>query len=88
GKCTNYFSNIGVAEFKLETGNLKKGDTIIVNGPTTGVVETVVDEIRFEFESVEEGFKGERISVSVHEKIRRSDKLYKYVDAKGIKQNR
>ena len=88
GKCTNYFSNIGVAEFKLETGNLKIGDHIIVNGPTTGVVESVAGEIRFELESVEEGLKGQHISVAVPEKIRRSDKLYKLVDAKEVKQNR
>lgn len=88
GKCTNYFTNIGVAEFKLETGNLKTGDNIIVNGPTTGVVESVVDEIRFELESVSEGLKGQHISVPVPEKIRRSDKLFKLVDAKEIKQNR
>lgn len=88
GKCTNYFTNIGVAEFKLETGNLKTGDNIIVNGPTTGVVESVVDEIRFELESVAEGLKGQHISVPVPEKIRRSDKLFKLVDAKEIKQNR
>ncbi|MDD4754733.1 MAG: U32 family peptidase [Prolixibacteraceae bacterium] len=88
GKCTNYFTNIGVAEFKLETGNLKTGDNIIVTGPTTGVVESVVDEIRFELESVAEGLKGQHISVPVPEKIRRSDKLFKLVDAKEIKQNR
>lgn len=88
GKCTNYFSNIGVAEFKLETGNLKTGDHIIVNGPTTGVVESVAEEIRFDMEPVEEGLKGQYISIPVPEKIRRSDKLYKLVDAKEIKQNR
>jgi len=88
GRCTNYFSNIGVAEFKLETGNLKTGESIIVNGPTTGVAESVVDEIRFDFKRVEEGLKGQHISVPFPEKIRRSDKLYKLVDAKEIKQNR
>jgi putative protease len=88
GKCTNYFTNIGVAEFKLETGNIKTGDDIIVNGPTTGVVQTVVREIRFELNRVDEGFKGQRISVPVETKIRRADKLYKLVDAKEIKHNR
>ncbi len=48
----------------------------------------MVDEIRFELESVAEGLKGQHISVPVPEKIRRSDKLFKLVDAKEIKQNR
>lgn len=88
GKCTNYFTKIGVAEFKLETNNLKVGDEIIITGPTTGVVQTTVNEIRVELEPVEEGKKGERISVAVGEKIRRSDKLYKLIDAKEVKERR
>lgn len=88
GKCTNYFTNIGVAEFKLETQNLKTGDEIIVTGPTTGVVQTQVKEIRFDLKPVEEGLKGQRISVPVETKLRRSDKLFKIVDAKGVKERR
>lgn len=88
GKCTNYFTKIGVAEFKLETNNLKVGDEIIITGPTTGVVETKVKEIRFDLNPVEEGFKGQRISVAVDTKLRRADKLYKFIDAKEVKERR
>ncbi|QGY44553.1 U32 family peptidase [Maribellus comscasis] len=88
GKCTNYFTNIQVAEFKLETNNLRVGDEIIVTGPTTGVVQTVVKEIRYNLLSVEEGMKGQRISVFVDSKLRRSDKLFKVVEAKEVKVRR
>jgi putative protease len=88
GKCTNYFSNIGVAEFKLETSNLKVGDELVIIGPTTGVVETTVGEIRADLLPVEEGKKGERISVKIAEKLRRADKLYKLVDAKEVRERR
>lgn len=88
GKCTNYFTNIQVAEFKLETKNLKVGDEIIITGPTTGVFQTNVEEIRFDLKPVEEGLKGQRISVPVETKLRRSDKLFKLVDAKEVKQRR
>jgi putative protease len=88
GKCTNYFANIGVAEFKLETSNLKVGDEIVVSGPTTGVVETTVQEIRVELLPVDEGKKGERISVKIDEKLRRADKLYKLVDAKEVRERK
>ncbi len=88
GKCTNYFANIGVAEFKLETSNLKVGDEIVVSGPTTGVVETVVEEIRVELLPVDEGKKGERISVKIDEKLRRADKLYKLIDAKEVRERK
>lgn len=86
GKCTNFFKKINVAEFKLETGNLKVGDEIIITGPTTGVVQTKVKEIRFDLNPVEEGLKGQRISVPFETLIRRADKLFKVIDAKRIKQ--
>jgi len=86
GKCSNFFKKINVAEFKLETGNLKVGDEIIITGPTTGVVQTKVKEIRFDLNPVEEGLKGQRISVPFETLIRRADKLFKVIDAKRIKQ--
>jgi len=88
GKGTNYFTKIKVAEFKLETNNLKVGDEIIITGPTTGVVETTVKEIRVDLKPVEEGKKGERISVPINTKIRRADKLFKMIDAKEVKERR
>jgi putative protease len=88
GKCTNYFTKLQVAEFKLETNNLRVGDEIMITGPTTGVVQTQVKEIRYDLKSVEEGFKGQRISVAVDTKLRRADKLFKVVDAKDIKDRR
>jgi U32 family peptidase len=87
GKGTNYFPNIQVAEFKLETGNLAIGDEILIVGPTTGVVETTVEELRVELQPVQMARKGECFSIRIPKKIRRSDKLFKLVDAKTIKEN-
>jgi putative protease len=84
GKCTNYFPNIQVAEFLMESGNLKVGETIIITGPTTGVIQMEVPEIRVELLPVDETDKGQKFSMPVNEKIRRSDKLYKLVDATQI----
>ncbi len=88
GKCTNYFSKIQVAEFKLETKSLDVGDEIIITGPTTGVVQNFVNEIRVDLKPMATGKKGERISIPVKPKIRRADKLYKVVDAKDVKDHR
>jgi len=88
GRGVNYFPNIQVAEFKMETGTLSVGDRILVTGPTTGVVETIIEEIRVEMKSVAETKKGEHFSVRTGCKIRRSDKLYKIVKANEVKQRR
>jgi len=85
GKVTNYFSNLGVAEIKLETGSLKLGDEIIITGPSTGLIQTIVEEIRVGLETVDEAQKGVLCSIPVATKLRRSDKLYKLVDASEVK---
>lgn len=86
GKCTNYFAKIGVAEIQIETGTLEVGDDIIIMGPTTGVVETKVGEVRVDLKATEAAMKGEKCSIQVPELVRRADKLYKIVDASRVKQ--
>ena len=85
GKCTNYFTKIQVAEFKLEAIDLNVGDEIIITGPTTGVEQTIVQEIRVDLEPVEKGKKGEMISIPIKTKLRRADKIFKIIDAKDVK---
>lgn len=78
-KGTNYFENIGVAEFKMESGELSVGDKIIITGPTTGLIEMQLDEIRVNLKPVEKAVKGDLFSIKVSEKVRRSDRLYRLV---------
>lgn len=85
GKITNYFTKIGVAEIKLENGNLSKGDTILITGPSTGVIEYIVDEIRVDLKPTDKALKGELCSVPSTDYLRRSDKVFKWVDEKEIK---
>jgi len=81
GKGTNYFGNIKVAEFQIQSGSLKVGDEILITGPTTGVIQTHVKEIRVDLKNTEEAHKGQTISVPIDEKVRRADKLYKIINA-------
>lgn len=80
GKVTNYFAKPGVAEIKLETGDLSTGDTILISGPTTGALEYKVGEIRVDLKGVQTARKGEFCSIPVREFLRRSDKVYLWVD--------
>jgi U32 family peptidase len=85
GKALNYFSNLKVAEFKIEANSLHVGDEVVIVGPTTGVIETVVEEIRVNLEPVNVAERGVRCSFAVEEKVRRADKIYKIVDASLVK---
>ena len=74
-----YFSNIGVAEFYMENGELHRGDEVVITGPTTGALIIKADEIRVGLKSVEKAVKGDSFSIAVPAKIRPSDKLYQWV---------
>lgn len=79
GKVTNYFSNLKVGEFRLESADLQVKDEILITGETTGVIEMKVPEIRVDLKPVEKIEKGTLFSMPVPRKIRRGDKLFKWV---------
>lgn len=79
GRVTNYFGNIGVAEILVEASTISLGENVVIMGPTTGVVETTIEEIRVDLKPVEIAEKGNLCSIRV-DRIRRNDKLYKMVD--------
>ena len=76
GKITNWFAKIGVAEILVESASLKVGDTILIIGPSTGVIEYKVPEVRVDLKSVPEATKGTFCSIPMENKLRRSDKVY------------
>lgn len=80
GKVTNYFANLQVGEFKIESFDLHVGEEILIQGPTTGTLQTKVEEIRVDLAPVEKVDKGMLCSIQVPEKVRRGDKIYKWVD--------
>ncbi len=86
GKGIKYFSKLGVAEFAIEASDFKKGDKLLITGPTTGVIYLNADEIRYDLKPVDEALKGQRISMPVPAKVRPSDKLFKLEKTNGIKQ--
>ena len=76
GKVTNWFDRIGVAEIAVESAALRKGDSVMAIGATTGVEEFTADDIRVNLQSTEIAEKGVRCSVAVPQRLRRGDKVY------------
>lgn len=77
GKVTNYFSNIGVSEILVEAAPISVGDTLMIIGATTGVVEIVIPEIRVDLKPADTCVQGTYCSIPVADRIRRGDKVYK-----------
>ena len=81
GTITNFFAKINVVEIRMETHDLSVGDEIMIIGPTTGVYEDTVKEIRVDLEPVNQTVKGELCSIPAHDIVRRGDKVYKIIEA-------
>jgi putative protease len=83
GLVTNFFNNLKVAEIKMETQELNIGDEIKIIGPTTGVYEDFIKEVRVNLQNVPKTVKGELCSIPVNELVRRGDKVYKIIDSQS-----
>lgn len=81
GTVTNFFGKISVAEIRMETHDIKVGDEIMIIGPSTGVYEDTIREIRVDLNPVEMSVKGELCSIPTNDTVRRGDKVYKIIDA-------
>ncbi|KAA8485448.1 putative protease [Arcticibacter tournemirensis] len=81
GKGVKYFDNVRIGEFRMESQSLDIGDEILITGPTTGIVQTTVSELRVNDRPTGRVKKGDVFSMLLDEKVRPSDKLYKLVDA-------
>lgn len=87
-KVTNWFDRIGVAEFAVESAPLQVGNKCMVIGPTTGMVEFTVNDLRVELQPAQKAEKGIKCSVAIVPencgpreggkpfRLRRGDKVY------------
>jgi putative protease len=78
-KSLNYFAKSGIGEFLCESGSLHVGDRILIIGPSTGVIEQDIKELRVDLNPAPSAHAGEKFSIPVDRKIRRADKLYKLI---------
>ena len=65
GKVTNWFDRISVAEIKIDSGGIRVGDDIIIQGKTTGSLEIKAEDLRVAFRNVDFAPKGVSCSLAV-----------------------
>ena len=76
GKVKNFYKKIGVVEILVETGKIKIGDTLMFQGPTTGVVEQKVGSMEKKHNKIREAKKGERVAIKTNCLVRENDKVF------------
>jgi putative protease len=80
GKGMHYFQKANIAEFKIEAYDIKKGDKILITGPSTGAQELMLDQLYVNDIDAEKATKGDTCTFKVPFRIRLSDKMYKIVE--------
>lgn len=82
GKSTKYYPKIGIGEFTLESGTLKKGDTIMIIGPRIGMVKEQLTDMMINGREGTEASRGDQVTFPFAQKLTAADKLYKVIDAR------
>ncbi|WP_234110764.1 peptidase U32 family protein [Chryseobacterium sp. R2A-55] len=80
GKGRHFYPQSGIAEFLIEAYDLNVGDKVLIQGPTTGSQEMVVEAMRVDQKpEAETATKADVITFKTDFRVRPSDKLYKLV---------
>lgn len=79
GKSTNFFSKRKIAEFEMETGNVKLGDKILILGKNFGAQQFTLCELHVNGNPASEAHRGDRITFPFDHKTAGTDKLYKLI---------
>ena len=81
GKAMHFFPKTNISEFKIEAFDIKRGDKLLITGPTTGVQELILEDMYVNDQLSESAKKGDSCTFRTEFRIRPSDKLYKMVKA-------
>lgn len=82
GMVNKYFSKIGVGEIAVQASTFKKGDRLLITGPTTGAMYLDATEIHDDNGPIEETVQHTYVSVPVPGKVRPHDKVFR-IDKAG-----
>jgi UPF0176 protein len=80
GRGEHYYPKAGVGQFLVENQELKKGDRILISGPSTGEQELTVADMFVNGKAADTALKGDKVTFSLPFRIRLSDKLFKILD--------
>ncbi len=80
GTVTNFFGKLGVAEFKLIKHAIHPGDQLLIEGPTTGAVRFIAENLHVDGQPAESANPGDMVTLALPAKARRQDKVFLLTD--------
>ena len=82
GKGRHFYPKSSIAEFLIEAYDVNVGDTVLIQGPTTGSQEMVLEAMQVDARpDAEKATKSDVITFKTDFRVRPSDKLYKIVQS-------
>lgn len=90
GKGRHFYPKSNIAEFLIEAYDLNIGDRVLIQGPTTGSQEMVIEHMMVDGkEGATKASKSDVVTFKTEFRVRPSDKLYKIVKVEepGTQQN-
>lgn len=90
GKGRHFYPKSNIAEFLIEAYDLSIGDRVLIQGPTTGSQEIVIEHMMVDGkEGATKASKSDVVTFKTEFRVRPSDKLYKIVKVEepGTQQN-
>ena len=90
GKGRHFYPKSNIAEFLIEAYDLNIGDRVLIQGPTTGSQEIVIEHMMVDGkEGATKASKSDVVTFKTEFRVRPSDKLYKVVKVEepGTQQN-
>ncbi len=82
GKGRHFYPKSNIAEFTIEAYDISVGDTVLIQGPTTGSQEMKIEDMQVDQkQGAATAVKADVITFKTDFRVRPSDKLYKIVQA-------
>lgn len=82
GKGRHFYPKSSIAEFLIEAYDVNVGDTVLIQGPTTGSQEMVLEAMQVDARpEADKATKSDIITFKTDFRVRPSDKLYKIVQS-------
>ena len=87
GRGLHFYPKASIGEILIEAYDLRRGDNIIITGPTTGVKELTADDFLADDQKVEVAGKGAHVTIKLDFRLRPSDKVYKIEETEYAKRD-
>ena len=82
GPVVNYYHHHGVAEIAVQARTMRVGDTVLIQGPTTGHMEVTVEELQIHHQRVDQADQGTHVALRTPRVVRRNDLVFAVVDVR------